>query len=167
MLNIYIEDTEVPITRSGDNTRLRLKGIEEEDISVGFVVCDPTNPVKSAIAFTAQLMILDIKNIIAPGFKAVMHIHTGSEEVTIVDFDHLIDRKTGKNLPRRPFVKQNDVVVAKIECNGVICMESYEDCLPMARFTLRDEGKTIAVGKVLVVNKMGVLENGQVRTLNN
>ena len=31
---------------------------------------------------------------------------------------------------------------------GVICVEAFEDFPQMGRFTLRDEGKTIAMGKV-------------------
>ncbi len=149
---VYIEETEVKAARSGDNVRLRLKGIEEEDVSVGFVLCDPVSPVKAATLFTAQLVILQIKNIIAPGFKAVLHIHTCSEEITISSLEYTIDRKTQQRSTKKPmFVRQNESVVATIECSGTICLEAAADCDSLGRFTIRDEGKTIAVGKVLQV----------------
>ena len=65
------------------------------------------------------------------------------------------------------FVKQDQVVVARLETAGVICLEAFQDFPRMARFILRDEGKifsdiycenqmhyfsvgkTIAIGKVL------------------
>lgn len=153
VLGIYIEETEVKAAKSGDNVRLRLKGVEEEEVSTGFVVCDPSRPVKAATSFQAQLVILQIKNIIAPGYKAVLHIHTCSEEVTIASLEYTIDRKTGQRSPKRPmFVRQNESVVATIESSGTICLEAASDCEPLGRFTLRDEGKTIAVGKVVRVN---------------
>lgn len=153
VLGIYIEEIEVKTARSGDNVRIRLKGIEEEEVSTGFVICDPSRPVKAATSFQAQLVILQIKNIIAPGYKAVLHIHTCSEEVTIANFEYTIDRKTGQRSPKKPmFVRQNESVVATIESSGTICLEAAAECEPLGRFTLRDEGKTIAVGKVIKVN---------------
>lgn len=153
VLGIYIEELEVKAARSGDNVRLRLKGVEEEEVSTGFVICDPSRPVKAATSFQAQLVILQIKNIIAPGYKAVLHIHTCSEEVTITSFEYTIDRRTGQRSPKKPmFVRQNESVVATIESSGAICLEAAVECEPLGRFTLRDEGKTIAVGKVIKVN---------------
>lgn len=152
VLGIYIEDTEVTKAKSGDNVRLRLKGVEEEEISSGFVLCEPSRPVKASKTFVAQLGIGSIRNIMAPGFKAVLHVHNCAEEISIVDFEYTIDRKTGAKSPKKPkFVRQGDVVVATIECQGNICIEAFSDCEPLGRFSLRDEGKSIAVGKVLKV----------------
>jgi len=40
----------------------------------------------------------------------------------------------------------------RLECSGgLICMEPFSQFQQMGRFTLRDEGKTIAIGKVLRV----------------
>lgn len=146
---INIEDAEVKEAQSGDNVRLRLKGIEEEDVMPGFVACSSSSLVKVASVFEAQLAILNIKSIIAPGFKAVIHIHSCAEEIVIEGFLNLIDKKTGEKLAKKPFVRQGDVVIAKISCQGLVCMEPFATCDPLGRFTVRDEGKTIAVGKVL------------------
>ena len=63
---------------------------------------------------------------------------------------HLIDKKTGKKSKTPPhFVKQGQAVIARLETKGVICVERYEDYPQLGRFILRDEGKTIAMGKVL------------------
>lgn len=45
-----------------------------------------------------------------------------------------------------------------IECRVPVCLEKFEFIEHMGRFTLRDEGKTIALGKVLrykpaIINK--------------
>lgn len=68
----------------GDNIRVRLRGVEDEDISVGFVLTSPEKPVHAVTRFEAQLVILDHKNIITAGYGAVMHVHTLSEEVNLV-----------------------------------------------------------------------------------
>ena len=39
------------------------------------------------------------------------------------------------------FVKQDQVVVARLETAGVICLEAFQDFPRMARFILRDEGQ--------------------------
>jgi peptide chain release factor subunit 3 len=46
-------------------------------------VCDIKKPVKTTNQFDAQLAILDHKNIICAGYTAVIHIHTGIEEITL------------------------------------------------------------------------------------
>jgi len=49
-------------------------------------------------------------------------------------------------------VKQDQVAIMRLECTGgLICMETFSQFQQMGRFTLRDEGKTIAIGKVLRV----------------
>lgn len=160
VLGIFIEELEVKSAKSGDNVRIRLKGVEEEDVSTGFVLCDPTSPVKASNQFQAQLVVLQIKNIIAPGYKAVLHIHTCSEEVSIASFEYSIDRKTHQKSTKKPmFVRQGDSVVANIECNGIICLDTATECDPLSRFTLRDEGKTIAVGRVIRVLEGGSIDN--------
>jgi peptide chain release factor subunit 3 len=81
---IYNElEDEIPGAMCGDNVRIRLRGVEDEDISPGFVLTSPDKPVRAVRQFEAQLAILDHKNIICAGYGAVMHIHTLAEEVTL------------------------------------------------------------------------------------
>lgn len=39
-------------------------------------------------------------------------------------------------------------IIALVEAAGPVCIEKYDDYAQLGRFTLRDEGKTIAIGKV-------------------
>ena len=81
---IYNEmEIEVPQALCGDNVRVRLRGVEDEDISPGFVLTSPAKPIHAVRQFEAQLAILEHKSIICAGYSAVMHIHTLSEEVTL------------------------------------------------------------------------------------
>ena len=50
-------------------------------------------------------------------------------------------------------MKQDQQAIMRLECTGgLICMEPFKVFPQMGRFTLRDEGKTIAIGKVLKVS---------------
>jgi peptide chain release factor subunit 3 len=81
---IYNEmEDEISQALCGDNVRIRLRGVEDEDISPGFVLTSPSKPVHAVRHFEAQLAILEHKSIICAGYSAVMHIHTLSEEVAL------------------------------------------------------------------------------------
>ncbi|XP_014248702.1 eukaryotic peptide chain release factor GTP-binding subunit ERF3A isoform X2 [Cimex lectularius] len=149
---LFSDDEEVTSVGPGENIKVKLKGIEEEDVSPGFVLCDPNAPAKTGKVFDAQVVILEHKSIICAGYSAVMHIHCVAEEVTVKALICLIDKKTGEKTKTRPrFVKQDQVAIMRIECAGVICLEQFKLFPQMGRFTLRDEGKTIAIGKVLKI----------------
>lgn len=77
-------EDEIPLAMCGDNIRVRLRGVEDEDINIGFVLTSPQAPVHTVTQFEAQLVILDHKNIITAGYGAVMHVHTLSEEVALL-----------------------------------------------------------------------------------
>ncbi|EDX04810.1 eukaryotic peptide chain release factor GTP-binding subunit ERF3A isoform X1 [Drosophila simulans] len=149
---LFSDDFEVTSVGPGENVKIKLKGIEEEDVSPGFVLCDAANPIKTGKIFDAQVVILEHKSIICAGYSAVMHIHCAAEEVTVKALICLVDKKSGDKSKTRPrFVKQDQVAIMRIECSGMICLEQFKLFPQMGRFTLRDENKTIAIGKVLKV----------------
>lgn len=149
---LWSDDEEVTAVGPGENVKIKVKGIEEEDVSPGFVLCDASNPIKTGKVFDAQVVILEHKSIICAGYSAVMHIHCAAEEITVKALICLVDKKTGEKSKTRPrFVKQDQVAIMRIECSGLICLEQFKLFPQMGRFTLRDENKTIAIGKVLKV----------------
>lgn len=121
--------------------------------------------------FVFQIVIIEHKSIICPGYNAVLHIHTCIEEVQITVRNWLspccmneevlffiyyvvnkyfclkaliclVDKKTGEKSKTRPrFVKQDQVCIARLRTAGTICLETFKDFPQMGRFTLRDEGK--------------------------
>uniref|UniRef100_A0A8C3N2B3 Tr-type G domain-containing protein n=1 Tax=Geospiza parvula TaxID=87175 RepID=A0A8C3N2B3_GEOPR len=150
VLGILSDDVETESVTPGENLKIRLKGIEEEEILPGFILCDLNNLCHSGRTFDAQIVIIEHKSIICPGYNAVLHIHTCIEEVEITALICLVDKKTGEKSKTRPrFVKQDQVCIARLRTAGTICLETFKDFPQMGRFTLRDEGKTIAIGKVL------------------
>lgn len=150
VLSVMRGEDETSAAFAGDNIKLKLKGIEEEEVSSGFVLCDPITPCHVGTVFEAQIMIMEVKSIICAGYSAVLHIHSAVEEVHIKQLLAIVDKKTGKAATQKPrFVKQDQVAIAELQTDGPICLETFKEFPPMARFTLRDEGKTIAIGKVL------------------
>ncbi|CAF2619762.1 unnamed protein product [Rotaria sp. Silwood2] len=154
--NIYYEDIETDSCVCGENVRLKLKNVEEEEISIGFILCDTEQePCGVGKVFDAQVAILEHKSIICPGYSAVLHIHAAVAEVQLKKLITLIDRKTGERTQEHPrFVKQDQVAIARFELSQTgqaICMEPFKHFPQLGRFTLRDEGRTVAVGKVLKI----------------
>ncbi|KZT24539.1 hypothetical protein NEOLEDRAFT_1170090 [Neolentinus lepideus HHB14362 ss-1] len=147
---IYNEmEDEVDRALCGDNVRIRLRGVEDEDVSPGFVLTSPQKPVHAVRQFEAQLAVLDHRNIICAGYSAVMHCHTLAEEVTLTALLHYFDKATGRKSKKPPqFAKRGQKIVAVLETVQPVCLERFVDYPQLGRFTLRDEGKTVAIGKV-------------------
>lgn len=147
---LWSDDIEVTVATCGENIKAKLKGVDEADVTPGFVLCDPTNPIKSCRIFDAQVVILDYKSIICAGKTFVLHLQAMTEEVTLKALICLVDRKTGEKSKQRPrFIKMDQTAIVRFESEDVICMERFKDHPQLGRFTLRDEGKTIGIGKVL------------------
>lgn len=150
VLQCWTNDAETEQVYSGDNIKLKLKGVEESDIMPGFVLCSQELPCKVGRIFDAEVVILEYKSIIAAGYSCVLHIHAAAEEVSVKQVICTIDKKSGEK-KRAKFVKQDDKCIMRLETPEAFCLECFKDFPQMGRFTLRDEGKTIAIGKVVKV----------------
>ena len=145
-------EEEIPYATCGDQIRLRIRGIEEEDIMPGFVVCSPKRLVHCVSAFEAQINIVDLRSILSAGFNCVLHVHSATEEVTFEALLHKLEPKTGRKSKKPPpFASKGMAIIARLRVTsggGKICVERFEDYPQLGRFTLRDQGQTIAVGKI-------------------
>lgn len=150
---VYRESDEIKYARPGENVRVKLSGVEEDDISTGFVLSSISNPIQAVLEFEAQLQILELlehKAIFTAGYKAVLHIHSVVEECEIMELLEQMDPRTKKPMKKKClFVKTGAVVLCRIQVNDTICVEKFSDYPQLGRFTLRDEGKTVAIGKVV------------------
>jgi len=150
---VYRESDELKYARPGENVRVKLSGVEEDDISTGFVLSSIAKPIHAVLEFDAQLQILELlehKAIFTAGYKAVLHIHSVVEECEIMELLEQMDPRTKKPMKKKIlFVKTGAVVLCRIQVNDTICVEKFSDFPQLGRFTLRDEGKTVAIGKVV------------------
>ncbi|CAH8456914.1 unnamed protein product [Schistosoma turkestanicum] len=152
VMQVYVGDTEVDFATAGEHCKLKLKNIDEEDISPGFCFCSDSLCQVSNL-FDAQLLITEYDSIICPGFMAVLHIHSCVEEVRISKIGCQLDRKTNQLLKKTPrFIKKDDAAIVRLTVlGGPICLEKFKDFPQLGRFTLRIDGKTVAIGKVMKI----------------
>ncbi|KAI3696122.1 hypothetical protein L1987_79131 [Smallanthus sonchifolius] len=151
ILALYCDEDKVRSAGPGENLRVRLSGIEEEDILSGFVLSSIEKPIPAVNEFVAQLHILELLDnaIFTAGYKAVLHIHSVVEECEIIELMQQIDPKTRKPMKKKVlFVKNGAVVICRVQVSNMICIEKFSDFQQLGRFTLRTEGKTVAIGKI-------------------
>lgn len=150
------QEDEVSIAQCGDQVRLRLKGIEEEDILPGFVLCSPKRLVHTVSEFEAQIRILDLKSILTSGFNCVMHVHSAIEEVTFSALLHRLQKGTNRKSKVPPtHARKGDSIIARMQViggAGSVCVEKFEDYPQMGRFTLRDQVCTSMLTEGMTAN---------------
>jgi len=95
-------EEEMPNASCGDQVRLRVRGVEEEDVVPGFVFTSPKNPIHCVSAFEAQIHIIELKSILTAGFTCVMHVHTTVQEVTFAALLHKLEKGTGRKSKKPP-----------------------------------------------------------------
>ena len=136
----------------GDNIKMKLKGVEEDQLRLGFVLCRKDSICRPCRWFDATVQILDFPTIICAGYTCVLHIHSAIEECTFFALKGIIDKKTRKIGQKDPkFCKQGDSVMVRIKMSRPVCVEKYKDFSQMGRFMLRDQGNTIGVG---IINEL-------------
>lgn len=98
------------------------------------------------------LELLDYKPILSKGYTCIMHIHTYNDEIIIKDIirSEEINDKGANVVKHKPqFAKSQSKIICRVEPKNPVALEKFDVIPQMGRFTLRDEGKTICVGKVL------------------
>lgn len=136
-------EEEIPAATCGDQIRIRLRGIEEEDILPGFVLCSPKRLVHCVSAFEAHIHIIELKSILSAGFNCVLHVHSAIEEVTFASLLHKLEKSTGRKSKKPPpYAAKGQSIIARLEViggAGAVCVERFEDYPQLGRFTLRDQ----------------------------
>lgn len=152
---LMADEKEVDMAIAGENLEIKISNIEEEDIGKGFVLCSNDSLCQYTNTFDARLKLLEYKSIIAPGFCSIMHIHTLTEEVKVVDLICKVNPKTNEKIRFKKgapkFLQEGDLCFVRFQTAGNICVENFKDFDRMGRLTLRDEGKTIAMGTVVKI----------------
>lgn len=144
----------MPYGRPGDNVQVKVSYLEEEQIFKGDCLCprDTTMPVAQVIEAEIDLLEL-LKPIFSKGSSCMMHIHTYADEITVKDIkwakekDSITGEESKKEMPK--FTRSFAKCLVRITTKIPIPVEKLSDCAALGRFTLRDEGKTIAIGRVM------------------
>lgn len=156
VVQILTDDIEVDQCTAGENVKLKIDGVEEDDISSGFVICDNNSLCHYSNTFDVKLKIVELnKPLMGPGFQSIVHIHTVTEEVTVKTLICKINPKNGEKEPftkgKAKFLKDGDLGIVRFKTSLPICIETFQKFERMGRLSLRDEGKTIAMGTIVKV----------------
>jgi peptide chain release factor subunit 3 len=87
------------------------------------------------------------QKIMTAGFQCMFHAHTCEEECTVVKIFETTNSKGLVNKGAR-FAGVGMRAVIMLELAKTVSLETFEEMEFLGRFTLRTEGKTVAIGKV-------------------
>jgi len=134
---------------AGDQVVLTVTGPDPSAISVGSVLCDPSQLIRVTSRIEARIVIFNVDIPITKGYPVVLHYQSVSEAGTICKLIAQIHKSSGEVVRKKPrcLTKQTSGLV-EIEVQRPICMELYKDYRELGRFMLRTGGTTIAAGLV-------------------
>ena len=146
---VYANEDPVSAARPGENVLVKLNGARTEDIRKGFVIC--TKPACRAVdKLICQIAIADMpdsQKIMTAGFQCMFHAHTSEEECTVVKIFETTNSK-GIVVKGARFAGVGMRAIVMLELAQTVSLEEYDVMAFLGRFTLRTEGKTVAIGKV-------------------
>lgn len=146
----------VRYAKPGENVQLRILNIADENlINKGDVLCKMNDLVPVSDLFEAELDLLELlkyKPIFSKGYQFILHLHTVAEEASVKELI-LVHERTDKGelveKAKAQFAQSFAKVICRIQIRVPVALEKADVMPQLGRFTLRDEGRTIAVGKVL------------------
>lgn len=130
--------------QAGDNVGINIRGIGKKDVARGDVICDVASPAKMVAEFTAQIAIIDHPTVIAKGYTPVFHVHTAQVPCQFIELIEV--NRAGQTMPNPDFIKTGDVAKVKIKPIGNLVLDTNAENPHMARFAIRDAGKTVGAG---------------------
>jgi peptide chain release factor subunit 3 len=146
---VWANEDPVSAARPGENVLIKLAGAGMEDIRKGYVMC--TNPPCRAVShIICQIAIVEMPDnakIMTAGFQAIFHAHCCEEECTITKIFETTNTK-GQTTKGARFASVGMRCICMLEIARSVPVDTYESMPFLGRFTLRTEGKTIAIGKI-------------------
>merc|ERR1712070_666622 len=149
--SVNIDDEEVQYANCGENICIKVVGASEDELRKGFVPCPAIDPVRTVTKFKAKIQVLELpeeRPVLTAGYKAVIHVHVAIEECEIFKLYESTDPKTKKTQKAPNFVREGMAVVCSIALARPTAVDAFPGAQQLGRFTLRDEGRTIAIGAI-------------------
>jgi peptide chain release factor subunit 3 len=119
------------------------------------MLCDLNSWARCGTVFEAEILVLELlehKMLLTAGYQAVLHLHA-IEEACVVDEVVCEINMVLKKKIRISHAKSNSRVIVRIRTENPISAENAKDFIQLARFSLRDEGKTIAFGRIMQIEE--------------
>jgi elongation factor 1-alpha len=130
----------------GYNIGFSAKGFNKGDLAKGDVVGTPDSPPSLAEEFTGQILVLNHPSVITVGYSPVFHIHTAQVSCRITQ---LIKKLNGDQAENPDFIRNGDAALVKFKPLKPVVIEKRDEIPQLARFAIRDSGKTVAAGQCI------------------
>jgi peptide chain release factor subunit 3 len=146
---VWAGETPVLAARPGENVLVRLSGARTEDVRKGFVLCTEP-PCRAVNKIICQIAIADMPEhtrVMTAGFQCMFHAHTTEDECTVSKIFETTNSK-GQVIKDARFASAGMRAVVMLELGQTVPVETYDHMPFLGRFTLRTEGKTVAIGKI-------------------
>ena len=144
---VWANEDAVSGARPGESVLVKLAGAKVEDIRRGFVLCS-NPPCRAVDKIICQIAVMDLPEntrLMTAGFECMFHAHTCEEECTVVKIFETTNAKGQVNKNAR-FVTNDMRAVVMLQLGQTVPVETYDHMSFLGRFTLRTEGKTVAIG---------------------
>nr|CAD7196559.1 unnamed protein product [Timema douglasi] len=149
---LTIDEMPVQVAFAGDQVSATLSGIDMQNVSVGYILCDPVKSISVTSHFEARIVVFNITVPITKGYSVVLHHQSLVEQAVITKLVSQLHKSSGEIVKRRPrCLPKNSSAVVELHTSRPICMELYKDVKELGRLMLRIGGVTVAAGLVTKV----------------
>ncbi|KDR18612.1 HBS1-like protein isoform X2 [Zootermopsis nevadensis] len=146
---LNIDDVAVQVAFAGDHVSATLSGIDMQNVSVGYILCDPMQPIPVTSHFEARIVVFNVKLPITKGYSVILHHQSLLEQAVVTKLVAQLHKSSGEVIKRRPrCLVRNSNAVVELETSHPICLELYKNIKELGRFMLRVGGITVAAGLV-------------------
>ncbi len=142
----------------GDNVGFNIRGVSKKDVARGDVVGPADKPPTVASEFTAQIVVLQHPSVLTAGYTPVFHIHTAQVACQITEIIEKIDPTSGASLGKVDMLKNGEAARVRVKPVHPLVIELQKDIPQLARFAVRDSGRTVAAGMCIDIVKKTTAE---------
>ncbi|XP_016906500.2 protein HBS1 isoform X2 [Apis cerana] len=147
--SLQIDEISITNAFAGDQVSLTLSGIDQQNIGIGDIICNPQNPIPVTSCFQAHIVVFTVKIPIIKGLPIIIHQQSLVQPGVITKLIAQLHRTTSEVIKKKPrCLPKNSSAIIEITMQNPICMELYKDIKQLGRVMLRVEGTTIAAGLV-------------------
>ncbi|XP_076620248.1 translation elongation factor EF-1alpha (GTPase) HBS1 [Colletes latitarsis] len=146
---LQVDEVSITNAFAGDRVALTLSGIDQQNVGIGDIICNPQHPVPVTTCFQAHVVIFAVKMPIVKGLPVIMHQQSLVQPAVIAKLIVQLHRTTGEIVKKKPrCLPKNSSAIIEIVTQNPVCMELYKYIKQLGRVMLRVEGITVAAGLI-------------------
>eukprot|EP01111_Echinosteliopsis_oligospora_P019544 TRINITY_DN9503_c0_g1_i1.p1 TRINITY_DN9503_c0_g1~~TRINITY_DN9503_c0_g1_i1.p1 ORF type:complete len:436 (+),score=96.52 TRINITY_DN9503_c0_g1_i1:51-1358(+) len=151
---VEIHNNRVTEAVPGDNVGVCLVHVSRREVGRGMIIGESRHPPVVVGDFVAQIIILDHPTIITKGYTPIISCHTAYVACAFSELITMVDRRTGRDIQDQPkSLSTGDAAIVRLVPTKPLCVDTFVDCPPLARFVIRDMGKVIGVGIIKTISR--------------